>query len=155
MTQYAIGNFLDFTAESGTTYRFQNFFIGQTVSYQGNDYGFVPFGFSGVTINRTGDNTEASLIFPNNDLSRRWAVDAVNNYWLAHVRVLLVDPDNISSFELMHEYYGRIAQGKWDETSLELQVNSVLDAVGADVPVRRLTQKLIGSIPVSNAINLQ
>jgi len=153
--EYAVGNFLHFLPDDGTTYRFQNFFINETITYQGNSFGFIPFGFSGVTINRTGDNTEATLVFPNNDLSRRWAIDAVQNYWLARVQVMLLDPDDRTSFTQMHEYYGRIAQGRWDEASLNLTLNTVLDGVGADVPVRRLTQKLIGAIPVSNGIVLR
>lgn len=153
--ELAIGNFVTFSANNITLHRFQNFFIGETISYEGNSYGFLPFGFSGVTINRTGDNTEASLVLPNNTLSRNWGVEAITNRWFASIKVLALDPDDRTSFSLMHTYVGQIAAGKWDESSLQLQVNTVLDAVGTDVPLRRLTQNLIGAIPVTSGLRLQ
>lgn len=154
---FAVGNFLRFidTSNNQTTYRFQNFHINSAITYAGGSYLYAPFGFSGVTINRSGDNTDANLVFPNNSLSRAWALNAINNFWIAHVSVMLLDSTNQAAITNVHEYYGRIAQGKWDETSLELTVNSILDAVGADVPARRLTQRLVGAIPVTSAVNMQ
>ena len=152
--ELAIGNFLTFTATTRVRQRFQNFFIGQTTSYQGNSYLFAPFGFSGVTINRTGDGIDASVGFPNNDITRAWAVEAIEARWIAHVQVVLLNPDDNTDFTLMHQYFGQISGGKWDEGMLGLMLNNVLDAVGFDVPVRRLSQKLIGAIPVTNSVTL-
>ena len=152
--ELAIGNFLTFTATTIVRQRFQNFFIGQTTSYQGNSYLFAPFGFSGVTINRTGDGIDASVGFPNNDITRAWAVEAIEARWIAHVQVVLLNPDDNTDFTLMHQYFGQISGGKWDEGMLSLMLSNVLDAVGFDVPVRRLSQKLIGAIPVTNGVTL-
>lgn len=152
--ELSIGNFLSFAAGTVTQQRFQNFFISEVTTYQGVDYLFAPFGFSGVTINRTGDNTEATLVFPNNNLTRAWAVDAIENKWLAHVQVMLLNPDDKTDFSMMHQYYGQVSSGRWGESSLDLTLSTVLDAVGSDVPVRRLTQKLIGSIPVTSNVRL-
>jgi len=153
--ELAIGNFLTFTDNGVVRQRFQNFFISETITYAGNQYGFLPFGFSGVTVNKTGDNTDASLILPNNTLSRNWAVEALDNRWLAHVLVMLLDPDDRTSFTLLHQYYGLVASGNWKEAELNLTLNTVLDAVGAEVPQRRLTQKLIGNIPATSGVRLQ
>lgn len=153
--ELAVGNFLTLTAGGAIQYRFQNFFIGETVSYGGGSFGFLPFGFSGVTVNRTGDNTEASLILPNNNLSRAWAIEAIEERWLAQVQVMLLDPDDRTSFAQMHQYVSQIAGGQWDESSLNLTLSTILDAVGSDVPGRRLTQKLIGAIPVTSNVRLQ
>ena len=153
--ELSIGNLLTFTAGTTTRQRFQNFFIGETITFQNSGYNFAPFGFSGVTINRTGDNTEATLVFPNNALTRAWAVEAIQNRWLAHVRVTLLDPDDRTSFNLLHEYYGQTAGGQWNETQVSLTLSTVLDAVGTDVPLRRLTQRLIGAIPVTSGVRLQ
>ena len=153
--ELAVGNFLSFTAGTAVQQRFQNFFIGETTAHQSVSYLFAPFGFSGVTINRTGDNTEATLVFPNNNLTRAWAVEAIEDKWLAHVQVMLLNPDDKTDFTLMHQYYGQVSSGRWGETTLDLTLSTVLDAVGSDVPVRRLTQKLIGSIPVTSNVRLQ
>jgi hypothetical protein len=152
----ALGNYLDFSTPSGgKVYRFQNFFIGKTATYLGAPYAFLPFGFSGVTVNRTGDNVEASLVFPNNQISRAWGLSAVQDLWVATVTVMILDPDDTTSGELLHRYVGQVSNGNWDETSLQLRLDTVLDAVGTDVPMRRLTQSLVGAIPTSSNVRLR
>lgn len=154
-TTLSIGNYLTFTANGSVAYRFQNFHIAQSATYEGQAYQFLPFGFSGVTINRNGDNTESSLVFPNNDLSRNWAVSALENRWMATVFVLSLNPDDRTTGTLMHRYVGQVAEGSWDEASLKLTLNTVLDAVGSDVPMRRLTQYLVGALPITSNVRLQ
>lgn len=153
--ELAVGNFLTFTLNGVTLHRFQNFFIGETITYNGNSFGFLPFGFSGVTVNRTGDNTEASLALPNNTLSRNWGVEAIDRRWLAQIEVMLLNPDDRTSFTRLHQYVGQVAGGQWGEVGLQLTLSTVLDAVGTDVPLRRLTQRLIGAIPVTSGVRLQ
>ena len=155
MTTIAVGNYLKLSNPDQTiVYRFQNFHIGQNAQYDGSDWSFLPFGFSGVSVNRSGDNTSASLVFPNNQLSRGWGVQAVTERWLANVLVMSLDPDDRTTGTLMHQYFGQTAAGNWDETSLQINLNTILDSVGSDVPMRRLTQSLIGNIPVSSNVRL-
>jgi len=154
--ELALGNYLDLSTQSGgRVYRFQNFYINKTASYQGGEYSFLPFGFSGVTVNRTGDNIEASLVFPNNEISRAWVVNAVTDFWIATVFVVVLDPDGVAAPDLLHRYVGQVATGAWDETAVTLRLNTVIDAVGAEVPMRRLTQSLVGAIPTSNNVRLR
>mgnify|MGYP003135950289 CR=1 FL=1 len=145
-------------------HRFQNFFIAKDLSYDNATYGFLPFAFSGITINRSGDGVEANLVLPNNDLSRNWAVDAMTLYdanglkedpWLAHVLVVALDVDSEAVDYVLYEHWGQFSGGSWDETSLELNLSTVLDAVGGDVPMRRLTQDLVGHLPVQSGLRLQ
>jgi len=156
VTTLAVGNYLTFKNPSQTVvYRFQNFHIGETSVYNSFNWSFLPFGFSGVSVNRTGDNTSASLVFPNNELSRAWALEAVTDRWLAIVKVMNLDPDDRTIGTMMHQYVGQIAGGSWDDATLNLNVNTILDAVGSDVPLRRLTQSLIGNIPVTSNVRLR
>jgi len=167
MSQYALGHVVTINALRESTnsstkglfvqFRFQNFFINQDMTYESNSYGFVPFGFSGVTVNRTGDGMEADLVFPNNDLSRGWAVLAIRDHYVVQIEVLIVDSTNPSSgvHRSVHNYTGQITGGTWDNVSLNLQLSSVLDAVGTDIPRRALTKKLVGNLPVSSNVRLQ
>ena len=101
MTTLAFGNLLrmdgktEIEEEGGgyvvAQHRFQNFFIGKEIVYGGENYMFLPFGFSGVTINRNADGMEANLVFPNQrsgsfeagqtpagrDLTTNWADEAI------------------------------------------------------------------------------
>ena len=65
LKSYAVGNFIRIKpGESVNNAITQNFYLSETKTYESADYVFVPFGFSGVTINRTGDGLDASLVFP-------------------------------------------------------------------------------------------
>jgi hypothetical protein len=152
----ALGNYLVLKSpKDGKEFYYQNFYISKTATFEGKEYSFLPFGFSGVTVNRTGDNVEASLIFANNYISRAWGVNAVQDMWVATVHVLILDPDDPTSGESLHKYVGQVSNGNWDETNLQLRLDTVLDAVGSDVPMRRLTQQLVGAIPVSSNVRLR
>lgn len=150
--EFAPGHFLELKRPTNAVvYRWQNFYIKESV----DGYSFVPFGFSGITINRQGDNVDATLVFPNNEISRQWALEAVRDGWLATVRVMLLDPVDKTKRTQLHSYVGQISQGAWDETSLNLRLNTVIDAVGGEVPVRRLTKSLVGNLPTSSNVRLQ
>lgn len=151
----AIGNYLTLKNAKGVVHRFQNFHIGVSSTFESATYTFLPFGFSGISINRTGDNTEATLVFPNNDLSRNWALQAVTERWIGIVYVMLLNPDNTSTGERLNLCVGQIASGDWDETTVKLNLNTVLDAVGSDVPLRRLTQSLVGALPITSNVRLR
>ena len=160
MTQFAFGHVLRITPKDTVDFRFQNFFIGKQLTHSGDEYQFVPFGFSGVTVNKTGDGMEASLVFPNNDLSRSWGVNAIEGSYLMEVEVLIIedfDPDSglTATHTTIHTYTGQITGGQWDNVSLNLELSTVLDAVGTDVPRRSLTQKLVGNLPISNSVRLR
>lgn len=153
--EVAVGHFLTLSLNSTVQYRFQNFFINEEISYNNDVFKFMPFGFSGVTVNRTGDNTEASLLFPNEELSRAWVTEALQDQWLAYVQVLIVDPSSRLPVSTLHQYYGKTVSGTWDDVNLTIYLSTVLDAVGTDIPTRYLTQSLIGKIPVTNNVQLQ
>lgn len=160
MSQYAFGHAIRIKRRGQANFRFQNFFIGKQITHSGNKYNFVPFGFSGVTVNRTGDGLEATLVFPNNDLTRSWAVTAIETRHLIEVDVLIIedsDPETgpNAAHNIVHTYIGQVTGGQWDNVSLNLELSSVLDAVGTDIPRRALTRKIVGNLPISNNVRLQ
>jgi len=142
-------------------YRFQNYWVNEDAPFAHVEtgelfmYGFMPFVFSGTTVTKAGDNQPATLAFPNNALSRGWGQTAVQDRWIANIRTVIVNPANKSeSPTLITRYVGQIVSGKWDATSLQLELASVLDAVGNDVPRKRLTRQLVGSLPVTSNIRV-
>jgi len=150
----AIGTFLTlFTADVAVAYTFQNFYIGESKTWEGDSYSFLPFGFSGVTVSREGDNVSAQTAFPNNELSRTWATTAVAEAWFLRAHTLKVDATG-EPLQLISSYTGQITSASWDETALILKTSSVLDAVQPNIPNRRLNRNLVGSIPVTDAIRL-
>jgi hypothetical protein len=150
--QYALGHFLRFTQANGNVLPFQNFYIRAGINRNGYTHSFLPFGFSGVSINSKGDNVDSSLVLPNNELSRAWAGQAASEFWIATVDVCIVNPDDSASQQLLHSYTGAVSGGAWDETVINLTLNSVLDAVSSDIPNRSLHQRLVGRLPASSYV---
>ena len=103
---------------------------------------------------------EASLVFPNNEVSRGWGVKAIEDSYLMEVEVLIIedsDPESglTATHTTVHTYTGQVTGGQWDNTSLNLELSSVLDAVGTDVPRRSLTQRMVGNLPITSSVRLQ
>jgi phage-related protein len=121
----------------------------QFQNYDLNGSGFLPFGFSGTTINRNGDNVPATLVFPANALARSWATDALNGAWLATVTTEVLNQNYT-----LYNYIGQISAASWNEQTVNLELSTVLDAVGTDIPFRCLTEDLIGPLPNSSGVNV-
>ena len=138
-------------------YRFQNFFIGTNSPYKGDTYSFVPFGFSGMTVSRQGDNVDAELVFANNGLARSFSDRAISQRWMAKVYVVQIqnidDPNDEP--DLLHSYVGQVSAGGWKDAEIMLRLNSVLDAVGNDVPGRTLHQSIVGALPMQGNASLR
>lgn len=155
--ELAIGHFLTLypKTESNGPQHFQNFYINENVNYDGNAYSFLPFGFGGITISRSGDNVDASLVFPNNDLSRPWSVVSIRNAWVARVRTMRLNPsDSTATPELFYDYTGQISEGGWDNTTVSMTLNSVLNAVSSNIPHRVLEQSNVGYIPTTTSVRV-
>lgn len=140
--------------------RFQNFWIGENAIWQDGStpkvHTFAPFGFSGISVNRSGDNVDTALIFPNYELTRAFADTAVQEEWSAVVRVCWITnlTDSQTSPTMLHHYSGRVSSAQWKDTEITLRLNSVLDAVTAQVPARTLHQLLVGNVPISGQVSL-
>jgi hypothetical protein len=158
-TTYSFANYLDiYPSSNAAIYRFQNFYINEDAYFTDantgttNTFGFLAFGFSGVTLTKASDNEPAALIFPNNSLTRGWIETAVRDYWICNVRTLLVNPDNKMDYRFLSRYISQIVSASWDSQVVKLELASVLDAVGTDLPRKRLTQQLVGSLPVTASV---
>jgi hypothetical protein len=133
---------------------FQNFWINENVDYNGNTHGFLPFGFSGVTVNRSGDNQSTQIGLPNNALSRSWASTIVEGAWVVLIDMLILNPEDKTDYRLLSSYAGQVSGAVWSESDLRLEVSSVLDAVGGDVPRRRITEDIFGPLPTTAQVRL-
>lgn len=151
---------------TGTLWSFQNFWtnhddvrltIPRGAGTELIKFEFLPFGFNGCSIDRQGDNRSASLLFPNTDVSRPWVDSAVSERYFATVRTLSVDSSATPSSsidQILTTYVGIITSAQWDDAMINVELSSVLDAVGGDVPTRRVTRKVVGSIPLTSRVTI-
>lgn len=168
---YALGHFAQFIDDEGTVQlSLQNFFIGSTITYDGAQYLFSPFGFSGTSVNRQGDLEPAALAFPNNPIARGYLSDALRGMtyqgipidqrpyrrpWIGNVSVCIVNTSSQSVEQVLFTYTGQATAGGWDDTKLSLELSSVIDAAKGDVPVRALVKRQVGSLPTTTSIRLR
>ena len=153
MSTQAIGHYL--TLVGTQTLNFQNYWIAEDATYNGVRYGFLPFAFSGATSTKSGDNQPAAIALPNNDLARGWAETAIRSQWLARCRVMLIDTANRDNPTQLTEYTAQIVAGSWSDQAIELRMASILDAVGADIPRKKLTKQLVGNLPITSNVRIQ
>jgi len=151
--EFALANYMVLRPPSGEFYRFQNFSIQEIKRYRDLDWSFLPFGFSGVTVNRQGDNVDADILLPNNELSRPWGVEAIKARWIVRVDTVKVSTEGDEPEKLFH-YVGQVNAGDWNSTALTLRLNTVLDAVGAEFPHRTINEQLCGALPTTSNVRV-
>ena len=153
MAEINLGVLLTLKDENTSKYNFQNYKVAETVAYAGLTYDFAPFSFSGAVANLQGDNLDAGLVFQATKVTRTWAETAVLDGWVAFVQVVLLDEASAIQ-RVMHSYTGYVAAGGWDQTRIELSLNTVMDAVRGTIPGRRMNEQLVGNIPITAAISV-
>ena len=152
----AIGIFLKLLRSDGrdSGYHFQNFFQGETRTYDGDNYIFGAFGFSGGTLDLEGGNIAASMVFALNDLSLSVFTQAANDRWLAQIRTVWLEPDTFNETSQHSEEMYAVTGINHDNSQLSVRLGSPLDAVQSNLPRRVLTTALVGELPSTGQINL-
>lgn len=153
----AIGTYIRLLNANGsdTGYRFQNFFHGDARTYNGQNYTYSGFGFSGGTLDLEAGNITASLVFGANELSLAVFTQAVNDRWLVVLRTVWLDPDTLAESALYSQETYAITGLEHDNSRMSIRLGSPLDAVRENAPRRSLTQQLVGSLPTTGEITLQ
>lgn len=149
-------NTIRFQTGGDKEFAFQNFFWRENMRYEGKTYEYLPFTFSGISITRSGDNVDCTLAFPNNNLSRGWALKSIENAWGCEVRVAITNTPDTSNegFTTLYKYFGLCSAGGWDDKVITVRLNSVLDAVGAEIPTLALDNVRVGPIPTTTNVRL-
>jgi hypothetical protein len=151
-------NFLRFKQRDGnyTSWLAQNFFIGQTITHNGQSYPYLPIGVATNSSTSGGDRSEAVIGAPISALSLNIFSEAADNEWLLEVRTVKVNRADLSLGALLTVEYWSSKQVQHDsnEPVARLQLSSPLDAVRAPGG-RVLNQSLVGALPTSGNLTLQ
>lgn len=156
MTLVALTNFITITGQKVVNNRrrklqrrYQNGKTGGTVTLDNKKFGFLSFIYQGATKNRTGDNMEATLVLANNQLSMNTAIEAVRGRWQIQVDTCTMNPDNLAVLKKITTENWIVSTMSYDPVTIEITLSSSIDAVGANVPNRVLTQKQVGALPTT------
>ena len=150
-------------------YAFQTFYFGQAVEKEGQNYLFIPFGFSGITTSKTGDVEPATLLFPNDQqglartiISEALRGEDINNQeaerillpYIATVEVNLINIET-NDKQKLYTYSGICGSANWDDSQAALELGSIIDAVDGSVPTRTLRRDLVGNLPTSSTVRVR
>jgi len=149
-----LGALVTFKNAKGVTLRLQNYKLAESVVYSGQSFSFAPFSFAGAVASLQGDNIEATLVFAANAITRSWGEQAMVEGWIGVVQVMMLD-DNSSISRMLYSYTGEISTGGFDQVNLELQLNTIVDAVKGSIPGRPMNRQLLGNIPVTANISVR
>jgi len=153
----AIGTYIKLLNPDGssTGYLFQNFFQGETRTFNSENYVFGAFGFSGATLDLQAANISANLVFALSELALTIFNQAATDRWLIELRTVWLDPDTLIETSIYSEETYAVIGLEHDTQRLSVRLGSPLDAVRQNAPRRSLTQALVGSLPTTGDISLR
>jgi hypothetical protein len=115
---------------------------------------YASFGYSGSVIDLQGGNLNATLVFAFNELVLNMAVEAAENRWMVDIRTVWLDPTSFKEVDDFMDDTFMITGFTHDTSRLSLTLSSPLDAISGDVPRRKLSNFLVGSLPSSGDVAL-
>ena len=140
--------------EMSSTQRYQNFFAKSTRTFGGKDYIYASFGYSGTTTDLQSGNVDAQLVFANNSFVLGLANDLADSRAVVKINTVWLNPDTLVELTTYTQDIFMVTGYESDTTRVAFRLSSPLDAITGDVPRRRLSSKLVGSLPSSGDVEL-
>ena len=136
--------------DSSTTYqRWQSYYLGTPVSWSGAAWQYQQFDCDGITSGQSGSDGSLGITLP----ATQFVVDvierALREAWLAEVTLYEFDPtiDNTTPQALqtlVALFVGEVVSGTGGLTSITVALGSSLSPIGAQIPPRTFSTRLIG-----------
>jgi len=136
----------------GTYQRWQNYYVNSTVTFDSATWAFLGFDVDGFTAGQTGDEGGISVTLPATAFIIATVEDALRNARLVELTMyefdtlLGNDVPQAAQVEIA-SYVGEVVGAGGPFESITLELGSSLSPVGAQVPPRKYTSRLIG-VPV-------
>jgi phage-related protein len=154
MPQLRICNFFDLETANGNRYRFQNYFIGETKIYRGDDYDFVAFRAEGALSSLNGENQTLSVLFPGQTVIIR-LVELGRGNRLSSLVLTTAWLNGLGEITSTVADYFIGSGASFNEDTVELRFRSAMDSVGSSFPARTLTSENVGILPLNSELYLR
>ena len=137
---------------SGTaTYdRWQNYYVNAAVTWSGQQWAWMSFDADGFTEAGTGDEGGLSITLPATPQVIAEVQSALRDGWLAELSVYEFDTLNGNTIPqasqvLIAFAVGEVVGASGTFTTIDIELGSSLSPVGAQVPPRTFTTRLVGA----------
>jgi hypothetical protein len=129
--------------------RWQNYYVNASVVWDGGTWQWLPFDADGFVEGQTGDEGGITVTLPATALVMREVDAAIRAAWLAELQVYefdLFDGNDApqSGQDLVASFIGEVVGASGGFESITLELGSGLAPVGAQVPPRTCTTRLVG-----------
>ena len=134
-----------------TTYqRWQSYYVNTSVSYGSAVWAYQPFDADGITAGEVQSESSISVTLPATTNVMEVVLQALNEARLAELQVyefdtILGNSTPQTGQTLIASYIGEVVGVSGGFTSIQMQLGSSLSPVGAQVPPRTFSTRLIGA----------
>lgn len=149
-----ICQFFELTTANDQLHRYQNYFIGETRRFRGEDYRFVPFRAEGALSSLNGENQSLQVLFPGEPVIIR-LVEAGRGNRLSVLTLTTAWLDGAGNITSTVDDYFLGTGATFNDDTVELRFRSSMDSVGANFPARTLTEDNVGILPLSSELYLR
>jgi hypothetical protein len=154
MSEIRLAQYFELKTSNGVFHRYQNFFVQEPKTFNGNRYEFAPFRADGSVANLNGDNAMVRVLFPNVEYALRLVEQGDGNRLSELTLTTQWLNANLDPERTYKEYYLGIG-ASFSDTTIELRFRTAMDSVGATFPARTLTRSLVGPLPTNAQLVLQ
>lgn len=137
--------------EGATTYqRWQGYYVNETVTWSGASWAYQPFVVNGLIGGTPGADVGITIEAPATETILQAFKDAINNNRLVEVKLYEFDTRLTNSAPqagqlLIGAFTGEAVSMGGSFSLIELRLGSTLSPVGAQIPPRKYTNRLIGA----------
>jgi hypothetical protein len=134
-----------------TTYqRWQSYYVNSSVTWESAAWSYQPFDADGITAGEVQSESSISVTLPATTNVMEVVLQALNEARLAELRIyefdtILGNSTPQTGQTLIASYLGEVVGVSGGFTSIQMQLGSSISPVGAQVPPRKFTTKLIGA----------
>ena len=134
-----------------TTYqRWQSYYVNSSVTWESAAWSYQPFDADGITAGEVQSESSISIALPATTNVMEVVLQALNEARLAELRLyefdtILGNSTPQAEQTLIASYLGEVVGVSGSFTSIQMQLGSSISPVGAQVPPRKFTTKLIGA----------
>jgi hypothetical protein len=154
-SEIRICNFFRLTTTAGKVHRFQNYFIGETKSFQGQNFSFQPFQADGALASLNGDNQQLRVLFPSQEVAIRLVEEGDGNRLsVLALTTLWTNATGALNGAQYTDFFVGIG-ATFNEETIELRFRSSMDSVGAGFPARTLSVDNVGVLPLDANLTLR
>ncbi len=155
--EVGLANFLTLLCKSGETeivYRFQNYWLDEQKTFEGQSYEWLPFSVGSIGASSEGDATNAAIALPNNVLALQVinGSDGLRNQQAIIVSAYVdAETDAILSGGLTRNLF-TIDSSTVREAQIDIELQSVVNALLDTFPRSRITEANCGRLPQNSQI---